>query len=152
MRIAKVFDGLVVELDEASVMFPNTSFTETGPNDEFLVENNCMRVVDDIPFDNASQKIIDVAPYVLMGAVYTRMAVLLTEEETATRLADAWVAVRNLRDQKLRASDFSLLPDSPYNEEQRAVWIAYRSTLRNIPQTQTDPTNIVWPDRPFPPV
>lgn len=148
MRIAKIFDGQIVQLDELSVMFPSTSFTELGPNDDFLIENNCMRVVDDIAFDSNTQKIIEVSPYVLMGAVYTRMAVLLTPEELETRKTDAWNAVRVLRDQRLRATDHTLLPDSPYSEAQKAEFVAYRDALRNIPQTQTDPFNIIWPVKP----
>jgi hypothetical protein len=149
MRVARVLDGLIVELDELTVLFPNTSFTELGPNDEFLVENNLMRVVDDITFDNKTQKIVEVSPYVLMGAVYTRMAVLLTLEELETRNTEAWYGIRVRRNQLLRECDYTVGRDSPYAEEQIAVWMAYREELRNLPQTQIDPLCIVWPSKPF---
>lgn len=149
MRVAKVFDGLVVELDEVSVLFPSTSFTQAGPNDEFLVEHSCMRVVDDVPFDNQTQKVIEVSPYILMGAVYTRMAVLLTPEEIQTRITEMWGAIRVRRNQLLRECDYTVGRDSPYSEEDQQVWMAYREELRNLPQTQTDPANIVWPTKPF---
>jgi hypothetical protein len=30
-------------------------------------------------------------------------------------------------------------------DAQKAEWAAYRQALRDLPQTQTDPFNIVWP-------
>lgn len=29
-----------------------------------------------------------------------------------------------------------------------SVWVTYRSKLRQVPETQTDPFNIVWPEAP----
>lgn len=44
------------------------------------------------------------------------------------------------RDQRLWATDWTQLPDSPLNEAQRAAWAAYRQALRDL----TDHVN--WPN------
>jgi len=54
-----------------------------------------------------------------------------------------WAQVRVQRDNLLRASDWSQLPDAPVAD--RTLWVTYRSLLRQIPEAQTDPFNIVWP-------
>jgi hypothetical protein len=63
--------------------------------------------------------------------------------DTATPAA--WAAVRAERDAKLSACDWTQLPDAPVDA---AAWATYRQALRDLPQTQTDPFNIVWPEQP----
>ena len=58
-----------------------------------------------------------------------------------------WVVVRERRNRKLRASDWSVLPDVPITAEKRAEWETYRQALRDI-TTQPDPFNITWPTPP----
>jgi hypothetical protein len=57
-----------------------------------------------------------------------------------------WVQVRAQRDELLRASDWTQLADAPVAD--KTVWVTYRSKLRQVPETQTDPFNIVWPEAP----
>lgn len=59
-------------------------------------------------------------------------------------LADAEV---HRRDETLRASDWTQVPDAPLTDEERAVWATYRQALRDLPQQPG------WPaiDWPFPP-
>lgn len=59
-----------------------------------------------------------------------------------------WIEVRQQRDYLLKESDWTILPDSPLTGQQKAQWTAYRQSLRNLPQTQSDPFNIVWPTKP----
>jgi hypothetical protein len=66
----------------------------------------------------------------------------------AVRDARAWAAVRTERDRLLVESDWTQMPDSPLNGEQKNAWADYRQTLRDIPQTQDDPDSIVWPETP----
>lgn len=56
-----------------------------------------------------------------------------------------WSAVRERRDQKLLESDWTQLPDVPL--ETKNAWATYRQALRDVTQ-QTDPFNIVWPEKP----
>jgi hypothetical protein len=58
-----------------------------------------------------------------------------------------WVQVRALRNQKLRDTDWTQIPDSPFAAQQRQQWAAYRQALRDV-TNQSDPFNIVWPVAP----
>jgi len=60
---------------------------------------------------------------------------------------EQWVVVRERRNLKLRASDWSVLPDVPMTTEKRAEWETYRQSLRDITD-QSDPFNITWPTPP----
>lgn len=54
-----------------------------------------------------------------------------------------WVAIRAERNNLLADCDWTQLPDAPVDT---AAWAVYRQALRDI-TTQTDPFNIVWPER-----
>lgn len=56
-----------------------------------------------------------------------------------------WGAVRLKRDQLLVDSDRTQLLDYPGD---KAAWATYRQTLREIPQTYSDPDVVVWPTPP----
>jgi len=66
----------------------------------------------------------------------------------SVRDAAAWDRVRAERDLLLDASDWSQIPDNALDAPTIAAWAAYRQALRDIPQTQDDPDNIVWPEQP----
>ena len=57
-----------------------------------------------------------------------------------------WSAIRLLRDQNLRDSDWTVLPDSPMSKSE--TWKSYRQALRDIPQTYKSPSEVVWPEAP----
>lgn len=59
-----------------------------------------------------------------------------------------WAAIRTRRDQLLRATDFTQLPDYPVTAAQLAQVTAYRKTLRGIPELVENPSELVWPERP----
>lgn len=63
---------------------------------------------------------------------------------------DAQLAqIRARRDRLLATCDFTQLPDSPLTDAQRAAWAAYRTALRNLPETcATDPASVQWPEQP----
>lgn len=60
----------------------------------------------------------------------------------------AWAAVRTERDKKLKDSDWTQLPDVPLITTIKEAWAVYRQALRDVPQQQSDPFNIVWPEPP----
>ena len=70
-------------------------------------------------------------------------------EDSATRSADdlaaKWAGVRAQRDALLAASDWRAMPDAP---TMSADWTAYRQALRDVPSTQADPDNVVFPEEP----
>lgn len=53
-----------------------------------------------------------------------------------------------IREARLKASDYAMMPDYPCSEAERAGWIAYRQALRDLPQQAGFPKDIVWPDEP----
>lgn len=61
-------------------------------------------------------------------------------------LARKWAAVREERNRRLNASDWTQLAD--VIEATRLKWAIYRQALRDVPQQHTDPDNITWPKAP----
>ena len=57
----------------------------------------------------------------------------------------AWSAVRAERNAKLAACDWTQLSDAPVDDLQ---WAVYRQALRDVPNSQSDPFSIVWPEPP----
>ena len=59
--------------------------------------------------------------------------------------------VRLHRDDKIAASDWTQLSDSPLTAGQKAAWATYRQILRDIPATYASATSlddITWPTEP----
>lgn len=64
-------------------------------------------------------------------------------EENAEDAADA---ARDYRNALLEACDNMMVPDRPgVNVE---AWMAYRQALRDVPEQEGFPINIVWPEKP----
>ena len=61
-----------------------------------------------------------------------------------------WQVVREKRDRLLIESDSNVLPDrwAAMSAEKQQEWATYRQTLRDIPQTYSDPADVVWPTKP----
>lgn len=58
--------------------------------------------------------------------------------------ARKWSAIRAQRDQLLAASDWMANSDVIMTD----AWTTYRQALRNLPASQSDPDNIVFPEEP----
>ena len=94
-------------------------------------------------FDPATQK-REHGPALLINGVWTQNYIVtdLDGGEAAAKADAQWMIVRAERDAKLAASDWTQVADAPVDD---LVWAAYRQSLRDLPQTQTDPFNIIWP-------
>jgi hypothetical protein len=68
-----------------------------------------------------------------------------TPTPTEEDVKEQWAAIRAERDAKLTSCDWTQIADAPVDA---AAWAAYRQALRDVPNTQTDPFNIVWPTPP----
>ena len=65
------------------------------------------------------------------------------------RAQEALEALRRQRNIKLAMSDWTQLPDSPLNEQQKLAWAEYRQALRDIPNTGVLSTDLIqWPQLP----
>ena len=59
-----------------------------------------------------------------------------------------WKIIRAERDKLLRESDYLILADAPVDETQKQEWTTYRQSLRDIPQTFSNPDDVTYPDKP----
>ncbi len=57
--------------------------------------------------------------------------------------------LRNQRDRLLADCDWTQMPDAPLGEAAREAWRVYRQALRDLPETITDPADILWPEPPI---
>tara|TARA_R110002012_G_scaffold263750_2_gene446964 strand:+ start:1594 stop:1974 length:381 start_codon:yes stop_codon:yes gene_type:complete len=62
---------------------------------------------------------------------------------------EAFQMIRMERNQKLSETDWAVLPDSALSDELKADITNYRKQLRDLPSTDSDPTNIVFPKNPL---
>ena len=60
----------------------------------------------------------------------------------------AWKEILQKRNNKLLASDWTQLSDSPLSDSKKAEWATYRQALRDLPATTTDPANPAYPTPP----
>ena len=145
MLIAKVEDGQVINVSDYRDMFPNTSFPASGPDAEFLEANNCMTVTVWKPYDQLTEKLASVTPYIEGNTVYTIAVESLTASEIEANTESQWAKIRKQRDSLLQSCDWTQLPDVTISN--KTDWAAYRQALRDI-TNQEDPYNIVWPSDP----
>lgn len=61
-----------------------------------------------------------------------------------------WNLVRMRRNNLLTQTDIIVIPDrwALMTPEKQQEWATYRQTLRNIPQSFSDPQDVVWPIKP----
>lgn len=147
MFIAKIQDNQVIKVDDYKIIFPNTSFPESGPSSEFLSQNSCLPVTAWLPYNSNIEKLVAVTPYISENTVYIVNVEPLTPEEIEQNTQSLWAKVRAQRNQLLSESDWTQLPDVPLTENVRQQWVTYREQLRNITD-QIDPNHIVWPTPP----
>jgi hypothetical protein len=134
-------DGQVAHYKE---IFRNTSFSASGPSDEFLAENNAKKVTVFKAHDRATQKLVSVDPYEEDGIVYTVSVIDKTAEDIAAEVDTKAAQLRRQRDIALMNSDWTQVLDAPVD---RTAWATYRQALRNLPQDPNFP-NVELPATP----
>lgn len=66
---------------------------------------------------------------------------LAKQEQTAA-------AIRSKRDALIAETDFLLMPDYPISDEEQLAVMAYRKSLRDVPQQEGFPFIVEWPEKP----
>jgi len=56
--------------------------------------------------------------------------------------------IRALRDSRLRVTDWTMLSDAPLGDHTVEEWGAYRQDLRDLPETYSRVSEVVWPNDP----
>jgi len=139
-----IIDGTTVKsTGTIQQLFPNTSFSIAGPNADFLSANNVVELVQTLSYTEPTQKLSNVDAYVEGGKAYSVKVESTTTDEQTTLTNAKWVAVRNMRNNLLQATDWRASSDLTLAD----AWKTYRQALRDIP-TQSDPYNITWPTVP----
>jgi hypothetical protein len=139
-----IIDGTTVKsTGTIQQLFPNTSFSIAGPNADFLSANNVVELVQTLSYTEPTQKLSTVDAYVDSGKAYSVKVESTTTDEQTTLTNAKWVAVRNMRNNLLQATDWRASSDLTLAD----AWKTYRQALRDIP-TQSDPFNITWPTEP----
>jgi len=78
----------------------------------------------------------------------------LTEAEIEQRAAEAEAADLNLnmvraqRNSSLRGSDWTQIADATLGDHTIEEWATYRQALRDVPQTYSRVSEVVWPNDP----
>lgn len=72
----------------------------------------------------------------------------IPEKTEAEKLEEAEQAVRAKRDGLISATDYLLASDYPISAKDLEVVKAYRQALRDVPQQEGFPLDVVWPELP----
>ena len=80
------------------------------------------------------------------GRWFTKYSVADMDDEAKAALdAQQAASQRTSRDEKLKASDWTQVADSPVDKD---LWAIYRQELRDVPSQTGFPWDIVWPTAP----
>tara|TARA_Y100001937_G_scaffold128400_1_gene204433 strand:- start:5460 stop:5933 length:474 start_codon:yes stop_codon:yes gene_type:complete len=139
---------------EHKSLFPNVSFPRTGPSEDWMKNNSCIKIEDHKELPNVDTKLVQVEPYLEgpIGAggpykVYTVQVVSLSSEEIKARQQGLENSRRILRNDLLQASDWTQMPDSPLSNSKKTEWATYRQKLRDFTSV-SDWVNAELPDQP----
>jgi hypothetical protein len=139
-----IIDGTTVKsTGTIQQLFPNTSFSSTGINADFLSANNVVEFIETLTFTAPTQKLSTVDAYVQDGKAYNVKVESTTADEQAALKTQEWTRVRNKRNGLLEDTDWRASSDLTLSDD----WKTYRQALRDI-TTQADPYNISWPTQP----
>jgi len=125
-------------------LFKNVSFPASGVPDSFLTENNVVELIETLSYTSPSQKLTKVTPYVDSGKAYSVKVETTSADEITALNTAKWSEIRFARNELLKQTDWRASSDLTLSD----AWRTYRAELRSIPQTQTDPFNITWPNPP----
>ena len=143
MIVAIVNDGAIEQTGDLSVLFPNVSFPASGPSSEWMAENNLVPVTYFKLHDAATQKLVSCEAYLEGDDVFAVTVESLSDEELAVRGESIKAGNRNVRNQKLRDTDWTQLLDVTLTVDCKTAFATYRKALRDM-----DLFNPVWPDAP----
>jgi hypothetical protein len=127
--------------DNSNVSFPKE------PNAETLAAFNTFEVVrTPQPEVDHTQNVGEGVPQKIKG-VWTQVWNIsnLDEDTLAERTEGRAQQVRDERNYKIAASDWTQLSDSPVDQE---AWAVYRQALRDVPEQAGFPWNVTWPSKP----
>ena len=127
-------------------LFSNTSFTPSGPSDEFLTANNAKKVNAFKAHDKLTQKLVSCEAYDDGEFVSVVQVESLSAEEIQAAKDSAMAQLRATRNALLLACDWTQIADCTAD---KTAWATYRQALRDLPATITEPRTFAdWPHNP----
>lgn len=126
--------------------YPNVSF----PNDLTSTDLSAFNIVRVLsvnpPSTNYNQNLsLNVEQLADGNYAETWIIIDASAEEIVARTISESQSVRSTRDEALKNSDWTQLPDAPVDS---AAWAVYRQALRAIPEQVGFPWEITWPTEP----
>lgn len=133
MLIAKIEGTTVMEVADYRAIFPDVSFTEAGPDLDWLKENSCLPVTVWKAYDAETQALQPCDPYIDGDTVYTVEVIDLTPEQIAEKKAAELLAKRQAMNVTPYQAKVVLLEQGFLDEVEAAV------------STSTDPkVKLAW--------
>jgi hypothetical protein len=150
-RYCLIKDGEVTQIGGLPVNFDNVSNFHT-------LEDNQIKPYGWLPVETISEnkEIREGVEYIIEENVVKEIITTRdkTEEEieieNQSKIEVKWYSARFKRNNLLKESDVEILPDRWENMDLpvKAAWSLYRLQLRDIPQTFSNPDEIIWPTKP----
>ena len=127
--------------------FKNGKHTGVSQTDKTLTEMQAIKTGEDCVEITQSQydQIKDGWAASESGGVVT---VTEPAEWLENKTNEAWRKIRKERNQLLKDSDYIMVSDAPITAEKKEEWTTYRQSLRDIPQTFSNPDDVTYPDKP----
>ena len=120
--------------------------SEDGTKEFFLATYNPITL---IPFATEAQ-VEEFAHTFARSHPNAWMPFVSAEDRAQEALDEVASDNRDTRNQLLSDSDWTQMPDSPLTDEAKALWLTYRTSLRNLPD-HADWPNLAdadWPTKP----
>ena len=156
-RFAQVENNKVKQIGELPTNWGNISnFYLLNPEDEIemsIIKQNGWFPVETISENKEIQENIEyvIEENVVKEIITTRDKTQEEiERENQSILEGKWHSVRFKRNNLLKESDIEILPDKWENMDLsvKAAWSLYRLQLRDIPQTFSNPDQVIWGNKP----
>ena len=150
MYYVKANNSSVVEfpysIDDLKNDNPNTSFPVNVSNSTLEAWQVYPVEVSATPEVTADKKaVINDIPDYVNGTWVLGWQIQQKTNQEIQQLADE---VREKRNSKLTACDWTQLSDASITDEFKIVWQNYRQALRDITSQSEFPINVVWPETP----
>ena len=122
---------------------PNTSFTLPLSVAALAGLNMAILQEDTRPsYDADTQRVIEGDIEERSGSYYQTYSVIdRTAEAIANELINKKANIRAQRNEKLKATDWAILPDSPLSDADKTIYQNFRTALRNVPAQDGFPEN-----------
>jgi hypothetical protein len=150
-RYCLIENGVIVNIGNLPVNWKNVS-------NFCYMEDSALKEFGWLPVEKVSEnkEIIVGTEYVIEENVVKEIITTRNktqeeiDNENLVDLQNKWRCIRIERNNLLKESDIEILPDKwdEMDSNLKALWSNYRKALRDIPQINSNPDDIIWPEKP----